>query len=69
MGTDTTLDSGLCTQGNCANMYSVHGGVIVDNMDVFQEKRRKKRKEGKNGEKKEKRNKKEKKKRKKEEKQ
>ena len=28
--------SGLCTEGNCAGMYSVYGRVIVDNMYEFQ---------------------------------
>ena len=33
--TDTTLDQ-LCTEGNCASMYSVHDRVIVDNMSEFE---------------------------------
>ena len=34
--TDTTLDSGLCTESNCAGMYTMHGRVSVDNMYEFQ---------------------------------
>ena len=29
--------SGLCTESNCAGMYSVHGRVIVNNMFEFQQ--------------------------------
>ena len=34
--TDTTLEEGLFTEGNCAGMYSVHARVLVDNMYEFQ---------------------------------
>ena len=33
--------SGLCTESNCAGMYSVHGRVIVDNMHELQQKSKK----------------------------
>ena len=30
--------SGMCTESNCAGMYSVHDRVIVDNMSDFEKK-------------------------------
>ena len=33
-------DTRLCTEGNCAGMYSVHDRVVVDNMFEFQQDRK-----------------------------